>query len=297
MPSYLHEVLVEMFRVRPELAAELLTGLFGQSVPVFEQARVSSGDLTNMFPAEYRADAVVTLTVGEVPVLGVVVEVQLHEDTDKRWAWPAYVVNLYARLRCPVLLLVVSPDPVVAAWCGRPIVVGGPGVELRPLVLGPAQVPVVTDPAAAKRQPEVTVLSAVAHGKRSGAKGVFDALVAALEGFDQDHADLYADIVLAELPEAVRDYLEALMDAATIRRTYGYQSDYARRYYAEGKAEGQAEGKAEGEARAVLAFLDARGIEVPDPVREDILGCTDLDQLDTWIRRAVTANKAQDLFD
>jgi len=58
-----------------------------------------------------------------------------------------------------------------------------------------------------------------------------------------------------------------------------------------------AEGEARGEARAVLAVLDARGIEVPDPEREDITGCTDLDQLDTWIRRAVTANKVQDLFD
>jgi hypothetical protein len=62
-------------------------------------------------------------------------------------------------------------------------------------------------------------------------------------------------------------------------------------------AKGMAEGKAEGEARAVLTFLDARGIEVPDSVREDIAGCTDLDQLDTWIRRAATADKVQDLFD
>src|SRR5262249_56374514 len=83
------------------------------------------------------------------------------------------------------------------------------------------------------------------------------------------------------------------------------ESDRARRYYAEGeamgevkgKAEGEAKGKAEGEARAVLAVLDARGIEVPDPVREDITNCTNLDQLDTWIRRAATANKVQELFD
>jgi hypothetical protein len=103
--------------------------------------------------------------------------------------------------------------------------------------------------------------------------------------------------VFAALPKAVRGHLEAFMTTTTHR----YQSDFARRYYdageAKGMAEGEAKGKAEGEARAVLAFLDARGIEVPDPVREDITGCTDLDQLDTWIRRAVTANKVQDLFD
>ena len=33
MSSFLHEVVVEMFRDRPGLAAELLTGLFGVSVP------------------------------------------------------------------------------------------------------------------------------------------------------------------------------------------------------------------------------------------------------------------------
>ena len=71
--------------------------------------------------------------------------------------------------------------------------------------------------------------------------------------------------------------------------THRYQSDFARRWYAEGEAKG--------EARAVLAVLDARGIEVPDPVREDITNCTDLDQLDTWIHRAATANKVQELFD
>jgi hypothetical protein len=107
--------------------------------------------------------------------------------------------------------------------------------------------------------------------------------------------------VLKALPAAIRTHREGVMATTTHR----YQSDFARRYYAEGEAKGKAEGiaegetkgKAEGEARAVLAFLDARGIEVPDPVRKDITSCTDLDQLDTWIRRAATANKVQELFD
>jgi len=78
-----------------------------------------------------------------------------------------------------------------------------------------------------------------------------------------------------------------------------YQSDFARRYFAQGeaqgKAEGRAEGKAEGEARAVLAVLDARGVEVPERVRADIADCTDLVQLRSWIRLAATASKIEDL--
>src|SRR5215470_6216245 len=297
MLSYVHEALAEMFRDRPALAAELLTGLFGVSVPLFEQARVSSADLTDVAPTEYRADVVVILSVMDAPVLGVVVEAQLRDDGRKRRSWPAYVATLYARLGCPVELLVVCPDRTAAAWCGTPIAVNGSGFVLTPQVFGPGQVPVVTDPELAKRQPELAVLSAMAHGERSGDKGVFEALLAALEVVDLDHANLYADFVLAALPAAVRGYLEAFMTTTTHR----YRSDFARRYYdageAKGIAEGEAKGKAEGEARAVLAVLDARGIEVPDPVREDITGCTDLDQLDTWIRRAVTADKVQDLFD
>lgn len=46
----------------------------------------------------------------------------------------------------------------------------------------------------------------------------------------------------------------------------------------------------------VLQILDWRGLVVPDTVREQVLGCTDLDQLETWAQRAVHASKAEDLF-
>jgi hypothetical protein len=56
------------------------------------------------------------------------------------------------------------------------------------------------------------------------------------------------------------------------------------------------EGEADGEARAVLALLEARRIEVPDATRALITGCQDLAQLDTWVRRAATAASIDDLF-
>ncbi|HEY0813631.1 MAG TPA: hypothetical protein VGE11_10155, partial [Pseudonocardia sp.] len=64
-------------------------------------------------------------------------------------------------------------------------------------------------------------------------------------------------------------------------RTHEYQSDFARKYVAEGVAEATAE--------AVLQVLAARGLPVPDAVRERVLGCTDVDQLNEWLVRAVTA--------
>jgi flagellar biosynthesis/type III secretory pathway protein FliH len=80
---------------------------------------------------------------------------------------------------------------------------------------------------------------------------------------------------------------------------YEYQSDFARRYFgqgkAEGKAEGIAEGKAEGKAEAVLAVLAARRIAVPDEIRARITTCADVALLDRWLARAVTALAAADV--
>jgi hypothetical protein len=288
MPSHLHEVLIEMFRDRPALAAELLSGPLGLPVPVYEQAVLSSAELTDVTPTEYRADATVTFSAGDEPVLAVVVEVQLRADARKRRTWPAYVATLYARLGCPVTLLVMCPDVTVAAWCAKPIVVSDPGLTLTPLVLGPADIPLVSDPVAARRSPQLAVLSAMSHGAGPGREGVLGALLAALDVVDHDHADLYADMVLTVLPAAARVYLEALMTITGHR----YQSDFARRYFDAGKEKG----RAEGEALAVLAVLAARGIVVPEHIRERITRCTDLDQLDLWIRLAATADAADDLF-
>ena len=43
--------------------------------------------------------------------------------------------------------------------------------------------------------------------------------------------------------------------------------------------------------------LDARDIDVPVDARARITGCTDLDQLETWVRRAAIATSVNDLFD
>jgi hypothetical protein len=289
MPSHLHEILIEMFRDRPTLATELLRGPLHIPVPDFDEARLSAGELTDVAPTEYRADAVVTLTDEGSPVLAIVIEVQLCADTRKRRSWPAYVGTLHARLGCPVALLVVCPDQAVADWAAAPLAIGPPGSVVTPVALGPGQVPAVTDLGTARRVPELAVLSALAHGSRPDPTPVFQALLTALDVIDHDHANLYTDLVLAVLPAAARDCLEDLMAITG----YQYQSEFARRYFGQGEAQGEAKG----EAKAVLAILDARGIAVPDDVRTRITGCTDLDQLDTWVRRAATADKIQDLDD
>jgi hypothetical protein len=45
----------------------------------------------------------------------------------------------------------------------------------------------------------------------------------------------------------------------------------------------------------VLTVLDARGVPVSPAVRGQILACTDLARLESWLRRAVTASTAEDV--
>jgi hypothetical protein len=103
MPSSLHEALIEMFRHRPSLAAELLTDGLGIHLPSYEQARLEPGELNDLTPTEYRADAVVVLTA-EKPVLAVVVEAQLRRDATSAGAgrsiWPRYAPECVARPSC-----------------------------------------------------------------------------------------------------------------------------------------------------------------------------------------------------
>lgn len=263
----------------------MLAGAFGLSVPDHRRTRVDSGDLPDLAPTERRADTVVVLTDGDdVPVLAVVVEAQTSEDRGKRWTWPAYLATLRARLRCPTVLLVVCSKDRTARWCAKPIDLGHPGWTLSPLVLGPARIPVVTDADQAASNPQLAGLSAIVHGAHPERDKVFHAFLSALRFVDPADGPLYYEIVLAALPKSARLRLEAFMTTGTFQ----YKSQFARQYISQGRAEGEAE--------AVLAVLDARGIDVPDDMKSRITTCTDLKQLTTWVRRAAVAEKVDDLF-
>jgi hypothetical protein len=62
------------------------------------------------------------------------------------------------------------------------------------------------------------------------------------------------------------------------------------------REEGRQQGRSEGKAQAVLAVLEARGLRVSDEQRARVLGCTDLDELERWVRKAVTVKTAGALF-
>ncbi|MFB4319736.1 hypothetical protein [Actinomadura sp. 21ATH] len=78
---------------------------------------------------------------------------------------------------------------------------------------------------------------------------------------------------------------------------YELKSEFALHYAAIGRAEGEAEGEARGKARAIVKILSARGLEPSEADRTRIQACTDKDQLDRWLDRAVTAETVDEIFD
>jgi hypothetical protein len=238
MPSYLHELLLLLFRNHSGSAADLLRQLDVQ-LPEYDAVRAESSDLNNLQPAEYRADLVLFLVRGSHKALGIIVEVQLACDEDKQYAWPAYVANLRARHRCPVCLLVITVEEVVARWAGKSIELG-PGTRCNPWVVGPSNTPAVTDLRDAKENVELAVLSAIEHGQSADialAARIASAAILASADIDAERSRLYLDLILISLSQNAPEAVEATMNSLG----YEYQSDFARRYVAQGKAEGRVE--------------------------------------------------------
>ena len=84
------------------------------------------------------------------------------------------------------------------------------------------------------------------------------------------------------LNDAARRALETLM------KGYEYQSDFAKKYVAEGRAEGA--------VRALLAALRARGIPVPEAARERIVAEKDIDHIERWLERAFVATSLAEVL-
>ena len=299
MPSFQHQALLQLFRNRPALVPELIRDALHVSLPKYTTVRVESADLSDIKPTEYRADLVILLLLRDSPVLGIVLEMQLSPHEDKRYVWPAYAVNLRARIRCPVCLFVVTPEESVARWAGKTIDLGA-GNFFTPSVLGPLSIPEISDKEGALKDPELAVLSAMAHAKdpdtMKSARMASLAQMACVE-LDTERSMLYCDLILSYLPEAARWALQT-MDASK----YEYQSEFARRYYGQGKAEGReeglmqghAEGHAEGRVELVLTLLATKYGLVPAAMAARVrqASSADVDEIAWRVLTADTLHEA-----
>ena len=299
MPSLLHEGVIALVRDQPAFAASLLRELLNIEVPRFNEARLTEATLTQIVPVAYHADAVVLFVdfVGnKQPVFGAIFEVQLQPDDDKLFTWPLYAVAARARDRCPFVVLVVTPDPETARWARQPIELGG-GNLFRPHVIGPEGIPQVTDRDQALREPQLAVLSVVAHGRSDDVPTVVAigrAAINAVLPLPEAQRLLYSILIEKALSEAARKALDMEPQIEKFF-TEAHRQSYDRGK-AEGEAEGEAKGEAKGESKALMMILKQRGMTITNSQQRHILACTDLATLDRWLARALTVASVEELL-
>ena len=290
-PSLNHEGVIALVRDRPAFAASLLRDLLNVEVPHFTEARLTEATLNQLVPVEYHADAVVLFVdfvdYKNKPVFGTICEVQLQPDARKLFTWPLYSVAARARYECPFVVTVVTADPATSRWASQPIDLGG-GNSFRPRVIGPEGIPQVTDHDLASREPQLAVLSVLAHGGGDveTAVPIVRAAVHAVLSLPEEQRLLYSILIEQALSEAAR---KALDMEPQIEKFF---SEAHRRSYDRGKAEGEAKGKAE----ALLMLLRRHGLAMTSDQQHRIITCTDLATLDRWLDRAFSVASVEELL-
>ncbi|MFF4502063.1 hypothetical protein [Streptomyces sp. NPDC001401] len=291
MVSSLHEAMHRIFQKDPALLTRALQQVLGVAFPEPREFAGMNIDLTEIEPVERRVDTLLRAKTDDGDYL-LVVESQRRIDEAKRGSWPYYLSYLYEKHRCEPVLIVTTQCGSTARWAAEPIHLGVPGrpsLTVRPLVLGPDNVPVIADPEEAERDVPLAVLSAMTHGKGPKAAAILESLAAALKTIDADSAGVFAQFVDSCLADPqVKQMWRDLMTAMQ----YFFRHPLAEQVREEGREEGRIQHGVE----TILRILEWRSIPVPDAVRERVEACTDLHQLEVWTQRAVRATHAAELF-
>ncbi|MFG2111298.1 hypothetical protein ACGFRB_01420 [Streptomyces sp. NPDC048718] len=194
----------------------------------------------------------------------------------------------------PALLLVVCQDRPTARWAAGPFRTGygdWSALTLHPLVLGPGNVPVITDPDTAAKNLAMTAFSALTHSTQPEAPAILEVLAKALGTADEDSFRYYSEIMEIGLNETpVRDNWRKLMKNGSY---FPGRGTLVEETFLEGKDVGMAVAT----ANAVVSVLKTRGIDVDANALERIQSCTDTATLDRWLALAVTTPRAADLFE
>ncbi|WP_066361249.1 hypothetical protein [Herbidospora mongoliensis] len=186
--------------------------------------------------------------------------------------------------------MVFAPDRNTARRYSAPIPVGHPGFILKPLVIGPDAVPVITDIEAARASPELAMLSAAIHGKENVA--VLEAAVHAANLIDPQKSVVYFEYLAERLPEAMKRELETLMTMITPER----HTIVATENFAAGEKKGRTESRIEVSKRYLLLAIEQRDLTCDEDLRARITSCEDADLLDRWMQRALLAKSVAEIL-
>ncbi|WP_026248895.1 hypothetical protein [Streptomyces sp. LaPpAH-108] len=292
MVTSAHEGMHRVFEERPEILAPVFEAL-GIAFPEKAATYAITADVTETRPLARHVDTVLRIEPSDGDDFLLAVEAQERRDKDKSASWAYYVAYLQSKYRLPVLLLVVCRDRPTAKWATGPFECGARGWTAQrtyPLVVGPDNLPPITDARTATEKPAMAAFSALTHANTPVGDAILDALGKALPKMNA-HAALYIgqflDSALGTTPAGdkwrnIVSFVNFFPGRGTLlERTF---------------LEGEAKGEARGEAKGVLRVLKVRGIAVSDEARERITACTEPARVSEWLDRAETVERAEDLF-
>ncbi|GAA3642725.1 hypothetical protein GCM10022224_001340 [Nonomuraea antimicrobica] len=278
-----------MFNDRPKLAVEILRNQMGVDLPDNLEVRRESNTFNTRPSDDIDADVVLSMGPRQEPVHAIIVEVQQDKSKDAK-QFARYAAALWLLLRCDVITLLVCPDQGTATHYANPIDTGLTGYRPEPYVLGPDDIPAITDPDEAATHLALSAMSVMAHGRN---RQVIEAFAAALVKADDEHAAKYHEYAYSMAAADIRRLMEEIMKSTD----WPVHSPLAREHFGRGLDQGKAEGKAEEAGKMLLLVLGARGLDVPEDAHARITACTDLAQLEAWTTLAVTAKTIHDVFD
>ncbi|MEB3236959.1 MAG: DUF4351 domain-containing protein [Candidatus Sericytochromatia bacterium] len=297
-PSPLHEVLIELLRQVPDQLAPALARALPDLDPTLPVTFVD-GSASEPLVVERRADLVMRIAETARPRLIVVVEIQLGRDNDRLFSWPQYVVAMRQRWRCEVALLVIAPDPKVAAWTRKPIRLDQRGSQIVPLVLGGEDFPRMSLVDLAGH-PHATVFHALLHCREREDLPLLEQALNDVKALpDPDRVGYYEILRRCLSPS----FLELAEVAMSMEQTRFYQ-ELVERLKAEGEAIGKAEGEQVGRKAQLLrtvtrqlgrrvalpgpealAMMEALPLEALEQLAEDLLDFSGPECLEDWLSR------------
>ena len=299
MLSPQHEALHQIFRKDRGLFARTMLKVFQVEVPVPNDVLLVSTDYTTLTPREVherRGDSALLVELiveGPYQKYIVLVVSQTDPDGDAEYRWPYYAAYLHDLHKCPVVLLVVTSKKRTARWARQPMEIGLPNLpcmRVYATVLGPDNMPEITDLRIAREDPFFAILVALTNRRSKRIRVILETLAEALTELDEDTANMLSEFTEAGLGKHTLPWnIWRTLMAST---AYPYASALRIQSHAEGRAEGRAEGKAE----SVIEVLGERGILVDPADLERILACTDAKTLQDWLRRALRVSAVSELF-
>ncbi len=156
-------------------------------------------------PPERQVDTVLKVKPSDGDDLLLAIAFQSEQDADKPPHWACHVAYLHMTYELPVLLLVVCRSPSTAIWAAGPFesrIGTWRSQVLQPLVLGPDDLPEITNDSMVVQQPALAALSAIVHGDSEKSSSALEALARGIRSLDRNTATYLCQFVEVGLEDA-----------------------------------------------------------------------------------------------